>query len=248
MTRVLLIARRELGAYLRSPAGYIIASLMLLLDGILFYLDPFRMGRGALGRGAKLSSDVLEGFFFNASGVTMLACVLFSMRLVAEERQTGTIVLLYTSPVSEREVVLGKYLSALALFAVMTLLTAYMPALIFVNGKVSIGHILSGYLGLLLLGSATLSIGLFASSLTRIQVLAAILATAMVALMLLLWVIGQATDEPFTDVLASLALHNRRFLPFQKGIVEVANVGYYVAVSYAFLLATSKVLESRRWR
>jgi gliding motility-associated transport system permease protein len=246
--KIFLIARRELSAYLRSPAGYIIASLMLLLDGILFYLDPFRAGRGALGRGAKLSSDVLEGFFFNASGVAMLACVLFSMRLLAEERQTGTIVLLYTSPIREAEVVMGKYVSALILFAGMTLLTAYMPALIFVNGKVSLGHIVSGYLGLLLLGSATLSIGLFASSLTRIQVLAAILATAIVALMLLLWVIGQATDAPFTDVMANLALHNRRFQPFQKGILELSNVGYYLAVSYVFLLATTKVLESRRWR
>ena len=239
--KALLIARRDLGGYLRSPAGYIIIAAVLLIDGLLFNVD-------ALGGARKTSSEVLERFFYFSSGTTMIACVLLSMRLLAEERQTGTLTLLFTSPVREVEIVFGKYLSAFVMFALLTLLTLYMPALIFVNGKVSIGHIVSGYLGLLLLGSATLSIGLFASSLSRSQVLAAVVSAAIVVTMLLFWLDGQATDPPFKEVFAALALHNRRFLDFQRGIVELGDVVYYLSVTYVFLLASTKVLESRRWR
>jgi ABC-2 type transport system permease protein len=237
----LLIARRDLSSYLRSPAGYIIIAAVLLIDGLLFTVE-------ALGGSAKQSAQVLERFFYLSSGTTMIACVLLSMRLLAEERQTGTLTLLFTSPVREVEIVFGKYLSAFALFAGMTLLTLYMPALIFVNGKVSIGHIVSGYMGLLLLGSATLAIGTFGSALARSQVLAAVITASIVVTMLLFWLVSQATDPPFKEVFAALSLHNRHFLDFQKGIVEASDVVYYLSVTYVFLLATTKVLESRRWR
>jgi ABC-2 type transport system permease protein len=239
--KALLIARRDLASYLRSPAGYIIIAAVLLIDGLLFNVD-------ALGGAAKKSSEVLERFFYFSSGTTMIACVLLSMRLLAEERQTGTLTLLFTSPVREVEIVFGKYLSAFALFSVMTLLTVYMPALIFVNGKVSLGHIASGYIGLLLLGSATLAIGTFGSALARSQVLAAVITASIVVAMLLFWLVGQAVDPPFKDAFAALALHNRRFLDFQKGILELGDVVYYLSVTYVFLLATTRVLESRRWR
>jgi ABC-2 type transport system permease protein len=239
--KALLVARRDLASYMRSPAGYIIIAAVLLIDGLLFNVD-------ALGGAAKKSAEVLERFFYFSSGTTMIACVLLSMRLLAEERQTGTLTLLFTSPIREVEIVFGKYLSALALFAVMTLLTLYMPALIFVNGKVSLGHIASGYLGLLLLGSATLAIGTFGSALAKTQVLAAVITASIVVTMLLFWLVGQATDPPFKDVFAALAFHNRRYLDFQRGIVELGDVVYYLSVTYVFLLATTKVLESRRWR
>ena len=201
--KALLVARRDLASYMRSPAGYIIIAAVLLIDGLLFNVD-------ALGGPAKKSAEVLERFFYFSSGTTMIACVLLSMRLLAEERQTGTLTLLFTSPIREVEIVFGKYLSALALFAVMTLLTLYMPALIFVNGKVSLGHIASGYLGLLLLGSATLAIGTFGSALAKSQVLAAVITASIVVTMLLFWLVGQATDPPFKVVLQSS--HYRRWL------------------------------------
>ncbi len=97
------------------------------------------------------------------------------MRLLAEERQTGTLVLLTSSPIQDWEIVLGKFLSAFIFLALITLAcTVYMPLLIFVNGKISVGHLAAGYLGLLLLGSATLAIGTFGSAIARTQVLAAI--------------------------------------------------------------------------
>jgi ABC-2 type transport system permease protein len=237
----LLIARRELRAYLRSPFGYIVAAATLLIDGLLF--EGF-----ALGASARLSADVLFDFFYFASGTTMVASILLSMRLVAEERQTGTMVLMNTAPVRDVEIVLGKFLASFAFVALLTALTAYMPLLILVNGKISAGHILVGYLGLLLLGAASVAIGLFGSALAKTQVLAAIAGTGILVTMLLLWLVGRVADPPLNTFLAGLALHNERQSPFMRGVLEFENVVYYVAVTYFFLIAATKTLEARRWR
>ena len=241
MNGAILIARRELRAYLRSPFGYIVGAAMLLIDGLLF--------QGyALGAGARLSADVLHDFFYFASGTTMVASILLSMRLLAEERQTGTLVLLNTAPLHDSAIVMGKFLSAFVFVLLLTALTVYMPLLVLVNGKVSWGHILVGYLGLVLLGGATVAIGLFGSALAKSQVLAAILGAGVLVTMLLLWLVGRVTDPPLNTFLAALALHNERQNAFMKGLLRLENVVYYVAVTYFFLLAATKTLEARRWR
>jgi len=238
---VLLVVRRELGAYLKSPMGYVIVAAVLCIDGLLF-------NAYALGGQAKLSSEVLRLFLYFSSGTTMIASVFLSMRLVAEERQTGTLTLLLTSPITDAEIVIGKYLSSLIFLSGMTLLTLYMPALIFVNGKVSVGHILGGYLGLLLLGSSTLSIGLFASALSRNQLMAVVLSGAMVVAMLLFWLMARITEPPIREVMSALALHGRHFLNFQRGVLELRDVVFYLSVTTMFLLLTTHVLAARRWR
>jgi ABC-2 type transport system permease protein len=238
---VLLIARRELGAYLKSPLGYVIAAAVLLIDGIYFYAY-------ALNQGAQLSADVLLRFFDGATGTTMIASIALSMRLLAGERETGTMVLLNTAPLRDTEIVAGKFLSAFAFIAGMTALTAYMPALIFVNGRVSVGHILVGYLGVLLLGAATLAIGIFASSLARTQVVAAIVGAAILGAMILLWLVARVAEAPVSDFLNGLAIHHERQRPFMTGVLKLENVVYYVATTYLFLLAATKMLEARRWK
>ena len=121
MSGLLLVARRELGAYLNSLWGYLVAAIMLVIDGLLF--NAF------------------------ALGTTVITAVLLTMRLLAEERQTGTIVLVDSSPLSDWQIVGGKFLSALVFLGGVTFISLYMPALIFVNGKVSVAHIASGYRG-----------------------------------------------------------------------------------------------------
>lgn len=240
MSRVLLIARRELFAYLRSPLGYILVAAALLIDGMYFYWAALTE--------KLVSAEVLQRFVYGASAPTMGVALLLSMRLLAEERQTGTLVLLNTSPLRDWEIVLGKYLSALAMIVVLTAATAYMPALILVNGKVSLGHVLTGYAGLILLGSAAIAIGLFGSALARSQVVAVIISAAILAALLLLWMVARAVDPPVNRFLSGLALHHDNFRPFMVGRLELGAVAYYVAMTYFFLLGSIKVLEARRWR
>jgi ABC-2 type transport system permease protein len=240
MNQTLLIARRELVAYMRSPLGSIVIAGALLIDGIYFYW------KGLAEK--NLSAQVLSEFFYGASGTTMIAGIVLAMRLLAEERQTGTITLLNTSPIKDVEIVAGKFISAFGVMALMTLLTLYMPLLIFVNGKVSVGHIAVGYAGLLLLGAASLAIGLFASAVARSQVVAAIIGALILAPLVLLWAVAKAVDPPLNRFLNSLAIHHDNFRSFMSGILELDKIVYYVAITFFFLLAATKTLEARRWR
>jgi ABC-2 type transport system permease protein len=241
MNATSLIARRELSAYLRTMNGYVIAAAVLVVDGILF--NAF-----ALGGPDKRSAEVLRLFFYVSSGTTMIASVFLSMRLLAEEKQTGTLVLLTSSPVKDWEIILGKFLSGFAFLALLTLATAFMPALVMVNGKISFGHLVAGYLGLLLLGGATMAIGTLGSTMARSQVLAAIISGSLVVAMLILWLLAAITDRPLNDVFLALALYQRHQVPFQVGVVHLRDVVYYLAVIYFCLFAATRVLEARRWR
>lgn len=240
MSTSLLIARREAYAYLRSPLGAAIIAGVLLIDGLYFYWSGLTR--------KLLSAEVLQEFFYGASGTTMIAAIILSMRLLSEERQTGTFTLLNTAPVRDAEIVMGKFLAAFVVLVIMTALTAYMPLLIGVNGKVSLGHVLVGYFGLILLGSAATAIGLFASALARSQVVAAIIGAALLGVLILQWMVAKAVDPPLNEFMSGLALHHENFRPFMQGVLELETVVYYVIVTYFFLLAATKVLEARRWR
>ena len=242
MKTILLIARRELAANFRSMSGYVIAAVVLLIDGLLFQSSVMS------NEEKRLSAQVLANFFYISSGTTMVASIFISMRLLAEERQTGTLVLLMSSPVRDREIVIGKWIAALAFLAILTLATFYIPALVFVHGKVSLGHVAGGYLGLLLLGSATLAIGTLGSALARTQVLAAIISGCMVVGLIVCWLLARVTERPLNDVFTALALHGRHFQPFQSGVVHLRDVAYYALVSYVALFAATRVLEARRWK
>lgn len=237
------IASRELGSYLRSPTGWVVAAAVLLLGGLLFYAQA--LGPDA---GARLSGEVLGAFFYSTSGLTAVAAVALSVRLVAEERVTGTQVLLDTSPIPESAIVLGKFAAAWAFLAGILLVALYMPLLVLVNGRVSTGHVAVGHLGLLLLGGAGIAIGLFASSLTRRPLLAAALGAAITAALFLFWPLSFATSPPLSRALAGLALHGRHFASFQAGILHLRDVVYYLAVIAFFLISATKVLQARRWR
>jgi len=241
MNNILLIARRELGAYFKGWTGYIIAALVLLIDGILF-------NAWAMGEGERRSSEVLQQFLYVTSGLVMIIGPLLSMRLIAEEKQTGTIALLASSPVRDREIILGKYLSALAFLAVIVLATVYMPLLIMVNGKISFGHMAAGYLGLLLLGASTLAIGTFGSALARSQVMAVITSGVLVVAILISWNLARITERPLNEFFQAIALYHRHFVPFMRGIVHTRDIVYYLMLIYFTLFAATRVLEARRWR
>lgn len=239
MNTILLLARRELGAYLSTTWGYVILSSVLLIDGLLF-------NAWAMGDTPRYSAEVLEEFFFVCSGTTMIAGILMTMRLVAEERQTSTITLLDTAPISEGQIIVGKYLGAFAFLALITALTVYMPALIQLNGKISFGQIAAGYLGLLSLGSASIAIGTLGSAMARNQLLAAVLGGSMLGLMVIGWLTSQLAEPPLSDILAYVAIFDRHFQPFMRGRINTESLVYYGSVTFIFLLLATRVLQSRR--
>lgn len=236
-----IIYRRELGAYLRSPFAWVIAALCLLVMGILFQAHAMA--------GEQLSAMVLERFFWTSSGVAIAGGLFLSFRLISEERQTHSLVLLNTSPVRDTEIVLGKFLAALTFLTIMFLLSFYMPLLIKVNGKITFGQVFVGYLGLLLLGAASLAIGLFASAMAKNQLMAGVLALAMVILMVFLFPFAKRLDPPVRDVLQELDLWWIHFQTgFMRGVFNLKDFIYYIAVIYFFLLLAVKTLEAKRWQ
>jgi ABC-2 type transport system permease protein len=239
VTPTLLIARRELATFLNTTWGWVILAAVLLIDGLLF--NAF-----AMTDAPRYSADVLEDFFFFSSGTTMIAGVLLSMRLIAEERQSGTMVLLETAPVTEAQVVLGKFLGAFGFLTVITLATVYMPILIQVNGKVGWEQIGAGYLGLLSLGGAAVAIGTFGSSLAKNQLLAAAMGGSILVLMLLGWLLARITEAPISEVLAYTALFDRHFQPFMRGRVNTESLVLYGSVIFGFLTMATRVLQTRR--
>jgi ABC-2 type transport system permease protein len=241
MRAISIIFRRELGAYLRSPVGYLVAALSLAAVGMLF--QGMAMGE------ARLSADVLFHFFQFASGAAIVVAAALAIRLVAEERQQHTIVLLHTSPVRDVEIILGKFLAAFVFLAAILLLSFYMPLLIMVHGKISFEQVAVGYLGLLLLGSASLAIGVFASSLARHQLVAVAVAATLLTVMWLFFHVGRVVDPPLKDFFTSLGLVEGRFLTsFARGVLSLKDVVYYLAVTYFFLLLATKTMEAKRWQ
>jgi ABC-2 type transport system permease protein len=237
-----IIFRRELGAYLRSPVGYVIASLLLLVCGILFQAL-------ALGKGKALSADVLREFFRYSSGTTVVMALALSIRLVAEERQTYTLVLLNTSPVRDAEIILGKFFAAFVFMAGAVLLSLYMPLLILVNGKITFSQVAVGYVGLFLIGSASLAIGLFASALTRHQLLAVGVGAALAIIIFALYLLASRLPSPLSTVLQDLGLWHAHFeSSFMQGVFSLKDFVYYLAVTYFFLLLAIKTMEAKRWQ
>lgn len=237
---ILLLARRELYGYLRSPLGYSIVAAVLCLHGLLFnvlWMD-----------GERLSYDVLEGFFYQSSGFVATVAVLLSMRLFAEERQTGTEVLLLKSPAPEWQLVAGKFLGAYVFLCGYIALTAYMPLLVLVNGKVTLGHVAAGYGGLLLLGAAVMALGAFASSLVASQLLAAVLAAAITVAFFSCWMIARKVEGGLGGIVGYLDFMDSHYRSFSRGIVKLSSVVYFLSVVYAALLAATATLAARRWR
>ena len=241
MNATLTIARRDFTGYFNSAWGYAVIAAILLVDGLLF--NAF-----ALGSAPKYSAKVLTDFFYFSAGTTLIASVILTMKLFAEEQAEGTLVVLDTAPVTDAQVVWGKFLAGFGVIAVLTLLTLYMPALILVNGKVSLGQIAAGYLGVLAMGGAAVAIGVWASSLTPNQYVAGAVGGIVVVLFLLAWMLARIAEPPFESILSYAALYDRHYQPFSQGEINTESLIFFASVAGLFLLLSTRNLAGRRWR
>ncbi|MGQ9555270.1 MAG: ABC transporter permease [Anaerolineae bacterium] len=236
MRNTITIARREIESYFVSPIAYVTIAVFLFLMGFLFERILY------LSREATL-----QYLFYNMVTILMLVSPLISMRLFAEENRSGTLELLLTSPVRDWEVVLGKYLAAIAVLVTALGLTGLYAVILAVVGRPEWGPVLTGYLGMLLFGSALLAVGLLTSSWTRNQVVAAFVA---VIIVLFLWVID-ALASSASGLLAGFASYismSQHYEDFLNGVVDTRHVIYYLSIATAALFLTVRSVESRRWR
>jgi ABC-2 type transport system permease protein len=235
--RISAVAQRELQSYFVSPVAYIVIAFFLIISGLLFALIV-----------GSTREATLRYLFSNVSVIFLFITPLLTMRLLAEEQRTGTIELLLTNPVRDAEVVIGKYLAALGVLAVMLALTLYYPVLlILLGGNPDRGPLVTGYLGVLLLGAAFLAVGLFASSLTQNQIVAAVITFAV---LLVLW-LSDGLQTFTSGVLASIVSYlsvNGHFQEFSSGIIDSQDVLYFLTLILGGLFLTYLSVQSRRWR
>ena len=236
MRNVRAIWRREVGSFFASPIAYAVATVFPVFSGLISSQNVINSQEASL-RGLQGTVGIILLF---------LAPVL-SMRLIAEEQNTGTIELLLTAPVRDVEVVIGKYLASLTLLAGMLLLTIYYPIILYIYGQPDLGPILAGYLGVLLAGGSFLAVGLLFSSLTRNQIVAA---AGSIGVLLVFWFVNgaaQSIPAPVSTIVRYLAL-SQHFNDFNRGVVDTQDVAYYLSFIAVFLFLCVRSLETRRWR
>jgi ABC-2 type transport system permease protein len=253
MSNILAIAGKELRGYFASPIAYIIIGFFALVFGYFFVASitmfmQMSLQMGMPGQGQiNVNSMAIRPLLQNVSVVALFVLPLITMRTYSEEKRSGTIELLLTSPLTDLQIVLGKFLGAVALYALMLVVTWIHMAILFIYGNPEWKPIIAGYLGLLLMGASFISIGLLISSLTRNQIVAGMVTFAV---LLLLWTVNwmsESSGPTMQKVLSALSITDR-FDDFSKGIIAVSHVVYYLSFITFGLFLTAKSVDSERWR
>ena len=253
MRNVLAIAGKELRGYFASPIGYVLVGFYALLFGWFFYTLVAFFERqsmqmmGGPGGSLNVNQMLISPLLMNATVIMLLVFPLITMRTYAEEKRSGTMELLLTSPITDWEIILGKFLGALGLFAAMLAVTLAHIAVLFMFGSPEWKPIATGYLGLLLMGASFLALGLFISSLTRNQIVAGMITFSV---FLLLWVINWVSTfvGPTAQTVLNYLSITEHFDDFAKGIIDTKHVVYYLSFIAMGLFLTMKSVDSERWR
>jgi len=255
MKNILAITKKEIKTYFTSPIAYVAITVFLVLVGFFFYSliwlfnsQSLQMARNPYYyQQLNINQMVYSPLFHNISIILLLMLPLLTMRLFSEEKKTGTDELLYTSPISVNQIILGKYFASLTVLAVMLLFTGILSVFTFSYGNPELAPILSGYLGLFLMGAAFIAVGLFFSSLTENQIVSAVLTFGT---LLLFWILNWASYSAggmWRDVLNYLSFF-QHFDDMTRGILDTTDIVYYLSFVFLGLFLTHSVIQSRRWR
>ena len=236
MTPALVISRREIRTYFNSPVAYIVVPVFVIITGYLFFTQLF----------LEKQAD-MRGFFNIMPLLFMFMIPAITMRLLADEKSSGTLELLITMPVRDWEVVFGKFLAAMALLCTAIGLTLVFAITVKSLGPLDRGPAIGGYLGLVLMGGAYVSIGVMASALTRNSIVSFIVAFAISFALYLLGRLTQFLPQSLQKLVAFLSIDGH-FENIGRGVVDSRDVIYYLSVTAVSLLVATLSLESRRWR
>ncbi len=250
-----IIAKRDLGSFFNSPIFYVVTTVFLIIYSFMFFnilnffsFQSFQARQlQAMGMNLNLNEMVIEPSLQNMSVILLMIIPIITMRSFADEKKMKTFRLLLSSPVHLREIILGKFLACMIVVAVMISISSYSVGFLFLLGEPELGPVVTGYLGVLLMAGCFVSVGIFASSLTDNQIVAAVLTFGF---SLFMWVIGwgaQAAGSTTGQVLQYLSIvdHLDRFL---KGLVDTSDLVYYLSFILFNLFLCHRVLDSNRWR
>jgi len=257
MRNVLAVAGKELRAYFHSPIAYLVMTVYTAICGFVFYsstaffvIQSFRMqAMGGMGMPpVSLNENIIRPVLAGVLTVVLLILIpLITMRLYAEEKRSGTIELLLTSPLTDLEIILGKFLGALTLFAILEALTFVYFAVLFIYGNPNAKPLIANALGLLLYGAALLALGMWISTFTKNQIIAGAVGLAAFLLLYLLdWVTAYSTGT-VGQVMSYLAL-TTHFYNFSKGVIQLSDVVYYLSVVLLGIFLTARSMEALKGR
>ena len=253
MGNILTMAQKELRAYFVSPIAYVLLVFFALLFGYFYassinYMVQMSMGQFGMGgpQIVNINEWMIRPLFGNTAVILLFLLPMLTMRSYAEEKRSGTMELLLTSPLTDLQIIMGKFLGAMALYALMLSLTLIHIGVLFWYGEPEWGPVLTGYLGLLLMGGSFISIGLAISSMTKNQIVAGV---STFAVLLLFWIInwmGDASGTTTQSVLAYLSILEH-FDDFSKGVIDTTHLTYYVSFITLGLFLTAKSMDMARW-
>lgn len=254
MSNIIAIARKELKSYFSSPIAYIVIAMFALLFGF-FYIAVLaffqRQSMQMMGMGGpqalNVNQQLIRPLFMNASVMVLFVLPMITMRTYAEEKRSGTIELLLTSPLTDFQIIMGKFLGAMALYSAMLAVTLLHIGVLFAVGNPEWKPVATGYLGLLLMGGCFISVGLLISSMTKNQIVAGMVTFAV---FLLLWVINWigSFSSPTTQGVLNYISVTEHFDDFSRGVVDTKHIVYYISFIAFGLFLTGRSVDTERWR
>jgi len=255
MRNILLICKKELKSYFASPIAYLLMAFFGLIFGFGFFTatrDFVRFSFQAQMMGQQqqpmnVNDQIIRPLLGFASTIALFLIPMITMRLIAEEKRTGTIELLLTSPVRDIDIILGKWLGAVVLYVCVLAMSMLNVALLFAWGKPDLKPVLIAYFGLILQGACLIAIGTFISTTTKNQIIAGgVTFFVCLLLWLLSWMTAFDTSAPL-QVLNYISIVTH-FENFSKGVLDAKDVVFYLSMIFFALFITSRAMESLRWR
>lgn len=247
MSALLATIERELRAYFFSPLAYVILACFLLINGGVFSLIVSYLSNPQAG-GSTTPMKLFFGDTFFFWLVLLFVVPVLTMRLIAEERKSGTIEMLMTSPITDAQVVVGKYLASFLFYVFLWLPTLAYVAILARSSEVDWGPIASGYIGLLMIGAVFLAVGIFGSCFAKNQIVAAIVTFAFLMFFFAIALVdGLVTSETWKNAIGYINLLSHMD-EFGRGVVDSRRLIYYISTVALFLFLSTRALEARKWR
>lgn len=245
MRATLTIAKREFTSTFNSPLAYVVLCLSLLLAGVFFFF----VMNGGFWQADRAS--LVQLFALAPRGLSLVVIPVITMRLLAEERRSGTLEMLITLPVKDYEVIIGKFLGAWGFVLLLILATVLFPLMMFVwpwhLGALDSGPVISGYLGLVLFSAAAVAIGLLFSALTDSQVIAFFVTWVVLILLSFLGLVTDNIENQTARNVLDFITFDTRLAPFARGMINTRDVVYFLSIAIGCLMASFRALERRKW-